>query len=434
MEDHFFRRHNSCVDFTFLSDVRSTNSYRLTRLNFVFEKAAERGLGGVRVDKLGRMLPADAPFVQEKYKYLLGSRKESNTIKKKDDIRVISRGPFLAMFGHESISFINTLAINEKVERDNKSKRAAAIAAKKKNLLRPRPVTSTGRLSTSPSRRAGTGLTTSQTNKENSFTVRTGNLAVGSDPNRESSEQVTRKKKKKEKGNSRKSKRSSGNTKRRKNDEARDIAGRHRRQKSLSDSLTGRNVRGIQSIFHSDLSESEESVTDNVLVGSASFPTPQGRANEKMESLAASEKSSVGSYDSSESFSYSSSSGSESERDVRKARGALTMSRRHGPFPQIATMTPSQKQKYVTQQRDHYKRILSTDEYEEAFPKDKVESQNCFLYHLSRFLNNWFPSRGSAIVAPIHSDERKSNMIDDGSRRRSFESDSDASSGYGWRI
>merc|ERR1711935_1047224 len=43
--------------------------------------------------------------------------------KDKKELRIISRGPFLAMFSQESVSFLNSLAVNERLERERKQRR-----------------------------------------------------------------------------------------------------------------------------------------------------------------------------------------------------------------------------------------------------------------------------------------------------------------------
>jgi len=111
------RRHNSCVDFTFLEVRADMNSQKLTRLNTLFERAADRKSGGIRQDKLARILPK-GQITSLKYDAQLKSDK-----KDKKELRIISRGPFLAMFSQESVSFLNSLAVNERLERERKQRR-----------------------------------------------------------------------------------------------------------------------------------------------------------------------------------------------------------------------------------------------------------------------------------------------------------------------
>jgi len=131
------RRHNSYVQFSFLSHSSDTNSYKLTRLNSIFEKAADRKLGGIRADKIARLLPTSS-ISREKYLTILGhlgidcgknSKTKIQLGKKKDD-RIISRGPFLAMFAYESVSFLNLFALNEKT--DHEKRRRLSLSRKKK--------------------------------------------------------------------------------------------------------------------------------------------------------------------------------------------------------------------------------------------------------------------------------------------------------------
>lgn len=131
------RRHNSFVLFAFNPELSSTNSYKLSRLNVIFEKAADRRLGGIRTEKIVRILPSNA-VSKEKYICILNdlgvldedSQRSSHineytSAAKRTDAQVISRGPFLAMFANEKTSFLNMLAVNEKAEREKKQRRIA---------------------------------------------------------------------------------------------------------------------------------------------------------------------------------------------------------------------------------------------------------------------------------------------------------------------
>lgn len=93
---------------------------KLTRLNTLFERTADQKSGGIRQDKLARILP----------KGLITSIKYDTQLKfdKKDkkELRIISRGPFLAMFAQESVSFLNSLAVNERLERERRQRRHKA--------------------------------------------------------------------------------------------------------------------------------------------------------------------------------------------------------------------------------------------------------------------------------------------------------------------
>lgn len=120
-----FRRHNSCVDFTFLQEKVETNAHKLTRLNVIFDKAAIRGW--IREDRLVFILPTGQ---SEKYGMLRnvlrnGNNKENNGRYNENqrELRTISRGPFLAMFANESSSFLNSLAVNEREEREKRQRR-----------------------------------------------------------------------------------------------------------------------------------------------------------------------------------------------------------------------------------------------------------------------------------------------------------------------
>jgi len=113
------RRHNSFVDHTFLQQNDFSNSRKLDRLNVIFERIADRKSGGIREDKLARLLPPAKP-IYDKFAYLREIEKLPKD--KKLELRILSRGPFLAMFSLESNAFINILAMNEKMERERKKK------------------------------------------------------------------------------------------------------------------------------------------------------------------------------------------------------------------------------------------------------------------------------------------------------------------------
>jgi len=96
----------------------------------LFERAADKQLGGIREDKLMRLLPKGA-LTTAKYGFYL---KKSLKLRQKD-LRVISRGPFLSMFSHESVSFLNSLAMNEKNSREKRMKKRNGARVKKDDDL-----------------------------------------------------------------------------------------------------------------------------------------------------------------------------------------------------------------------------------------------------------------------------------------------------------
>lgn len=104
------RRHNSCVDFTFMQDGAAVNSHKLTRLNALFERVANRTSGGVREDKLRSILPEGifAKFEEQK--------------NNETGLRIFSRGQFLAMFAYTSDVFLNSMLLNERRERERLSR------------------------------------------------------------------------------------------------------------------------------------------------------------------------------------------------------------------------------------------------------------------------------------------------------------------------
>lgn len=134
------KRHNSCVAFSFIADATSSNARKLTRLNGLFHYLADRKTGGIRADKLHDLiikaglcqlkcqrleaflfpkLKADNVEVYSKEKLLFGC-----TEKTKVDVRVISRGPFLAVFKDEPMNIINSLmqaVVSSRKKRSKKS-------------------------------------------------------------------------------------------------------------------------------------------------------------------------------------------------------------------------------------------------------------------------------------------------------------------------
>ncbi len=117
------RRHNSCVDFTFCSDG-ATNGSKLVKLNTLFERIADRDCGGIREDRLLKLIPSNSSN-SIKFGHLQKRKKSGSSIDNRavtDDLHLISRGPFLAMFANESCTFLSALASNEKSEREGKKK------------------------------------------------------------------------------------------------------------------------------------------------------------------------------------------------------------------------------------------------------------------------------------------------------------------------
>ena len=114
------RRHNSCIDFTFCSNG-VTNGSKLVKLNALFERIADREYGGIREEKLSKLIPS-SPSNGLKYGHLQKKKRKGAPINSlaAEDLRTISRGPFLAMFACESMTFVSTLAINEKAGREGK--------------------------------------------------------------------------------------------------------------------------------------------------------------------------------------------------------------------------------------------------------------------------------------------------------------------------
>jgi hypothetical protein len=90
-------------------------SIHVTRIctKALFEKIADRDAMAIRADKLFRIIlnTGRNEFTIERYRRVLNVKQKKNgKIQGKNGLfRVVSRGPFLAMFKHESISFVNSL-------------------------------------------------------------------------------------------------------------------------------------------------------------------------------------------------------------------------------------------------------------------------------------------------------------------------------------
>lgn len=120
---HVCFKHNSLVDFSFMDEKQSANALTLTKLNSLFGKVADRNEMGIRADKLFRLIhKMDITKLKiEWYRLKLGiiaddddddgdgSCSGSSALKHCSGSRIISRGPFIATFQHESITFVNLL-------------------------------------------------------------------------------------------------------------------------------------------------------------------------------------------------------------------------------------------------------------------------------------------------------------------------------------
>lgn len=122
------RRHNSCIDFTFVQEKANMNSHKLKRLNLLFEKVADRKLGGILKNKLALIIPK-GELTRIKYGVLYELDK---------GLALISRGQFLAMFAFESVSFLNALAVNGQ-DYDRKI-RSNSKVTKNKNVFSSEPL------------------------------------------------------------------------------------------------------------------------------------------------------------------------------------------------------------------------------------------------------------------------------------------------------
>mmetsp|Transcript_3169 Transcript_3169/g.5891 ORF Transcript_3169/g.5891 Transcript_3169/m.5891 type:complete len:708 (+) Transcript_3169:276-2399(+) len=137
---HVCFKHNSLVDFSFMDEKQSANALTLAKLNSLFGKVADRNDMGIRADKLFRFIrKMDINKLKiEWYGLKLGivadkdddvddgSCSGSSALKDCSGSRIISRGPFIATFKHESITFVSMLEnaarplINRRRKRMNK--------------------------------------------------------------------------------------------------------------------------------------------------------------------------------------------------------------------------------------------------------------------------------------------------------------------------
>lgn len=133
------RRHHSCVDFSFLTVVPSGNAKKLTLLNAFFERAADRETGSLQEDKLKRLLqkvPSNSISV-ERYSVLFHSEEEDTegAGAGADESKMISRGPFLAVFEKENTTFILALMNAEKSEREQRKKGTKKRRKQRKTMI-----------------------------------------------------------------------------------------------------------------------------------------------------------------------------------------------------------------------------------------------------------------------------------------------------------
>jgi len=110
-EDSAFLQYNSCVEFTFEGQGRSS-SRKLRMLNQIFEKMADKISGGIREDTLIDLMPQGSCG-----KFGLN---EKALEKPGCQHRYLSRGTFLAMYSNESASFIFSMAQNMRIKRGMK--------------------------------------------------------------------------------------------------------------------------------------------------------------------------------------------------------------------------------------------------------------------------------------------------------------------------
>lgn len=131
---HF--QHNSLVEFSFLPENDSSNTLILTHLNALFDRIADRkGKGiAIRADKLFRLISkTDCNQIHlERYRRMLGVERKDDKTKINGDkgYRHISRGPFLAMFKYEHLTFANSLESITRTEYVVKKKKRKKTTAR----------------------------------------------------------------------------------------------------------------------------------------------------------------------------------------------------------------------------------------------------------------------------------------------------------------
>ena len=133
---HQHALHNSLVEFSFADNLLSSNELTLTRLNALFDRIADRNAMAIRADKLFRLiLKTDRNEVTtERFQDILSVETNDNgkIIGRNGILRVVSRGPFLAIFKHESKSFVNSLENVVRSLSTNKKKRKEKKCIKSK--------------------------------------------------------------------------------------------------------------------------------------------------------------------------------------------------------------------------------------------------------------------------------------------------------------
>jgi len=100
------------LSFLFIFSFKPSNPVTLTHLNALFGKLADLNQMGIGAGKLFKLiLKTDLNNVKiEWYRRKLGiSQNDNRSIDSDSEARMISRGPFIAIFKHESITFINSL-------------------------------------------------------------------------------------------------------------------------------------------------------------------------------------------------------------------------------------------------------------------------------------------------------------------------------------
>lgn len=422
------RRHNSCVEFTFISEISSTNSYKLTRLNNIFEKAVDRRLGGIQEEKLIRILPINTLSDEKAVTILrhLGinsgrkDNRKSNGIKKKNR-RVISRGPFLASFAYESVSFLNTLALNEKSDREKRSKRQKHLS----KILNHSPIESSSDTSTIR-KRANSAPSSSGpvTNGNDQFPVNMQENLSPKSENMIASKQTTKSNKSKQKKEKSKSKsRRSRNSKR----DSMNV------DSDNNQKLYPNHLRGIKSSSSNPNKKSPQPVSDmysDIPLGTKGISTPLADLNinilqqqfsnneqvsyQTMPTFTESSEIKVPAQHNDESspqtendnisYCYSSSSsesaGIESKKIKNKKKREKDVQPNKDHYSQsdtTATMNPSDSSE--RQSKNIYQDFDGQGKYGCNNRAKNDDGMECAIFQqVSSFLSKLFPPRGSAVV------------------------------------
>ena len=424
-------------------------------MNNIFEKAADRRLGGIREDKIIRILPSGT-ISKEKYNSIINdlgmqnginkNTNENRSKKKKKDLRVISRGPFLAMFSYESVSFLNMLALNEKADREKKMIRTANKQSKKlqspphsSSQSLPQPIGSRARANTAPSSSStGQGSSNDDTNDEtvNSISDIENNISTTLANGSKQEFGKTKRRKSKSKGKSRRSQSKTKNMEEYngRSNKKYDRRGRKKQSQGSPEkgAATSREER-ISPVSH-NYPRSQPLSDINMNVSTQSYPETSrvslkkdgsinpSLMNPSLESesislhLETAESSSSLEDLNNISYSYSSTSESESEqRQLEKSKNKKKRDKRDKNYfkDELQQETDLQlfsndiQEKHIEQQRQIYQMYLSqSQKHIKTYEKSEEKGECVIFQHVSSFFTKLFPPRGSAVVGVAPMDKK----------------------------